>query len=108
MSIQQLSTQLGDLVNVTDSATRRTLQSSVMPSGVLLQNLGSLLLELGRATMMLRINPASVGFCDNYVDLISTWNFFYIFLLIYLASFQSEAVVNSGPALYISPSGPNP
>lgn len=23
-------------------------------------------------------------------------------------SFQSEAVVNSGPALYISPSGPNP
>ncbi|XP_062191855.1 ubiquitin-like domain-containing protein CIP73 isoform X2 [Phragmites australis] len=77
--LSQLSTQLGDLVNVTDSATRRNLQSSAMRSGVLLQNLGSLLLELGRTTMMLRINPAS-----------------------------SEAVVNSGPALYISPSGPNP
>ncbi|TVU42404.1 hypothetical protein EJB05_08807 [Eragrostis curvula] len=77
--LSQLSTQLGDLVNVTDSATRRNLQSSAMRSGALLQNLGSLLLELGRATMMLRINPAS-----------------------------SEAHVNSGPALFISPSGPNP
>ncbi|KAK3121522.1 hypothetical protein QOZ80_8BG0655230 [Eleusine coracana subsp. coracana] len=77
--LSQLSTQLGGLANVTDSATRRSLQSSAMRSGVLLQNLGSLLLELGRATMMLRINPAS-----------------------------SEAHVNSGPALFISPSGPNP
>ncbi|XP_062194868.1 ubiquitin-like domain-containing protein CIP73 isoform X2 [Phragmites australis] len=77
--LSQLSTQLGDLVNVTDSASRRNLQSNAMRSGVLLQNLGSLLLELGRTTMMLRINPASL-----------------------------EAVVNSGAALYISPSGPNP
>ncbi|CAO1948996.1 unnamed protein product [Urochloa humidicola] len=77
--LSQLSAQLGDLQNVTDPATRRNLQSSALRSGTLLQNLGSLFLELGRTTMLLRINPAS-----------------------------SEAVVNSGPALYVSPSGPNP
>ncbi|RLN33598.1 large proline-rich protein bag6-A isoform X1 [Panicum miliaceum] len=77
--LSQLSAQLGGLQNVTDPATRRDLQSSAFRSGSLLQNLGSLLLELGRTTMLLRINPVS-----------------------------SEAVVNSGPALYISPSGPNP
>lgn len=77
--LSQLSAQLGDLENVTDPATRRDIQSSAVRMGSLLQNLGSLLLELGRTTMLLRINPSS-----------------------------SEAVVNSGPALYISPSGPNP
>jgi len=77
--LSQLSTQLGDLENVTDSAIRRDIQSSAVRTGSLFQNLGSLLLELGRTTMLLRINPSS-----------------------------SEAVVNSGPALYISPSGPNP
>jgi hypothetical protein len=77
--LSQLSAQLGGLQNVTDPATRRDLQSSAFRLGSLLQNLGSLLLELGRTTMLLRINPVS-----------------------------SEAVVNSGPALYISPSGPNP
>ncbi|CAM0911443.1 unnamed protein product [Alopecurus aequalis] len=77
--LSQLSTQLGDLGNVSDSTTRRNLQQSAMRHGVLLQNLGSLLLELGRTTMMLRINPA-----------------------------PSEAVINSGPAVFISPSGPNP
>jgi len=77
--LSQLSAQLGGLQNVTDPAIRRDLQSSAIRSGSLLHNLGSLLLELGRTTMLLRINPVS-----------------------------SEAVVNSGPALYISPSGPNP
>ncbi|KAL5219832.1 hypothetical protein ABZP36_024545 [Zizania latifolia] len=77
--LSQLPNQLGDLVNVTDSTTRRNIQQNVVRYGVLVQYLGSLLLELGRTTMMLRINPAT-----------------------------SEAVVNSGPALFISPSGPNP
>ncbi|XP_047075642.1 ubiquitin-like domain-containing protein CIP73 isoform X1 [Lolium rigidum] len=77
--LSQLSTQLEDLGNVSDSATRRNIQQSAMRHGVLLQNLGSLLLELGRTTMMLRINPV-----------------------------PSEAVINSGPAVFISPSGPNP
>lgn len=77
--LSQLSGQLGDLQNLTDPATRRDLQSSSFRLGSLLHNLGSLLLELGRTTMLLRINPAPSG-----------------------------AVVNSGPALYISPSGPNP
>uniref|UniRef100_M8C541 Uncharacterized protein n=1 Tax=Aegilops tauschii TaxID=37682 RepID=M8C541_AEGTA len=56
--LSQLSTQLGDLGNVSDSTTRRNLQQSAMRQGVLLQSLGSLLLELGRTTMTLRINPA--------------------------------------------------
>ncbi|XP_015696093.1 ubiquitin-like domain-containing protein CIP73 isoform X2 [Oryza brachyantha] len=77
--LSQLPDQLGDIVNVTDATARRSLQNSVVRYGVLIQYLGSLLLELGRTTMMLRINPAT-----------------------------SEAVVNSGPALFISPSGPNP
>ncbi|KAF0932629.1 hypothetical protein E2562_010499 [Oryza meyeriana var. granulata] len=77
--LSQLPDQLGDIVNVTDATTRRNLQNSVVRYGVLVQYVGSLLLELGRTTMMLRINPAT-----------------------------SEAVVNSGPALFISPSGPNP
>ncbi|KAJ1287658.1 hypothetical protein BS78_02G027900 [Paspalum vaginatum] len=77
--LSQHSAQLGDLQNLTDPASRRDLQSSSIRFGSLLHDLGSLLLELGRTTMLLRINPASSG-----------------------------AVVNSGPALYISPSGPNP
>jgi len=107
-SIQQLLAQLGGLQNVTDPAIRRDLQSSAIRSGSLLHNLGSLLLELGRTTMLLRINPVSVGFlwqlCSTYFLLEIVYNF----VLIYFTFVQSEAVVNSGPALYISPSGPNP
>ncbi|KAL5231694.1 hypothetical protein ABZP36_030470 [Zizania latifolia] len=77
--LSQVPNQLGDLVNVTDSTTRRNIQQNVVRYAVLVQYLGSLLLELSRTTMMLRINPST-----------------------------SEAVVNSGPALFISPNGPNP
>ncbi|XWS70781.1 hypothetical protein CRYUN_Cryun03dG0078600 [Craigia yunnanensis] len=77
--LQQLARQLEDQGNVTDPSARLNAQSNAWRTGVLLQNLGSLLLELGRTTMTLRLGQT-----------------------------PSEAVVNSGPAVFISPSGPNP
>ncbi|KAJ4958873.1 hypothetical protein NE237_025984 [Protea cynaroides] len=75
----QLTRQLEDQANVTDPLARMTIQSNVMRSGILLQNLGAFLLELGRTTMTLRMGRA-----------------------------PSEAMVNAGPAVFISTSGPNP
>ncbi|KAF8407193.1 hypothetical protein HHK36_006320 [Tetracentron sinense] len=77
--LSQLARQLEDQVNVTDPLVRMSIQSSAMRSGVLLQNLGALLLELGRTTMTVRMGQT-----------------------------PSEAVVNAGPAVFISTSGPNP
>ncbi|KAK9269697.1 hypothetical protein L1049_001475 [Liquidambar formosana] len=75
----QLARQLENQANVTDPSLRLSTQSSAWNSGVLLQNLGAFLLELGRATMTLRLGQT-----------------------------PSEAIVNAGPAVFISPSGPNP
>ncbi|OMO80350.1 putative scythe/bat3 [Corchorus olitorius] len=77
--LQQLARQLEDQGNVSDSAARLSAQSNAWRTGVLLQNLGSLLLELGRTTMTVRLGQT-----------------------------PSEAVVNAGPAVFVSPSGPNP
>ncbi|XVF47978.1 hypothetical protein PTKIN_Ptkin03bG0153300 [Pterospermum kingtungense] len=77
--LQQLARQLEDQGNVTDPSARVSAQANALRTGVLLQNLGSLLLELGRTTMTLRLGQT-----------------------------PSEAVVNAGPAVFISPSGPNP
>ncbi|MBA0873918.1 hypothetical protein Goshw_009165, partial [Gossypium schwendimanii] len=77
--LQQLARQLEDQMNVTDTSARMIAQSNAWRIGVLLHNLGSLLLELGRTTMTLRLGQT-----------------------------PSEAVVNAGPAVFISPSGPNP
>ncbi|EOY31278.1 Ubiquitin-like superfamily protein, putative isoform 5 [Theobroma cacao] len=77
--LQQLARQLEDQGNVTDSSARLSAQSIAWRTGVLLQNLGSLFLELGRTTMTIRLGQT-----------------------------PSEAVVNAGPAVFISPSGPNP
>ncbi|MBA0868792.1 hypothetical protein Goshw_018868, partial [Gossypium schwendimanii] len=76
---QQLARQLEDQVNVTDPSARLIAQTNALRTGALLHNLGSLLLELGRTTMTLRLGQT-----------------------------PSEAVVNAGPAVFISPSGPNP
>lgn len=75
----RLARELEDQVNVTDSSARSRIQSNAMRSGALLHNLGSFLLELGRATMTVRLGQT-----------------------------PSEAVVNAGPAVFISPSSPNP
>ncbi|CAH2044404.1 unnamed protein product [Thlaspi arvense] len=77
--LTNLSRQLVDHVNVTDPSTRRLCQSSMLQSGSLLENLGISLLELGRATMMLRLGQT-----------------------------PDDAVVNAGPAVFISPTGRNP
>ncbi|XP_057511164.1 ubiquitin-like domain-containing protein CIP73 isoform X2 [Actinidia eriantha] len=78
-SLSQLSRQLEDQANVTDPLARTSIQSNSLRSGALLQNLGALLLELGRTMMTLRMGQT-----------------------------PADAVVNAGPAVFISTSGPNP
>ncbi|KAF3591143.1 hypothetical protein DY000_02026059 [Brassica cretica] len=77
--LSNLSRQLVDHVNVTDPSTRRLCQSNMIQSGTLLENLGISLMELGRTTMMLRLGQT-----------------------------PDDAVVNAGPAVFISPTGGNP
>ncbi|KAK7321834.1 hypothetical protein VNO77_32818 [Canavalia gladiata] len=62
-----------------DLRVRGEIQSESMQIGVAMQHLGALLLELGRTMLTLRMGQTS-----------------------------AESVVNAGPAVYISPSGPNP
>lgn len=62
-----------------DLRTRGQIQSESMQIGLAMQHLGALLLELGRTMLTLRMGQSS-----------------------------AESVVNAGPAVYISPSGPNP
>ncbi|XP_017247460.1 ubiquitin-like domain-containing protein CIP73 isoform X2 [Daucus carota subsp. sativus] len=63
----------------TDPTIRTQIQSESMRVGLVMQHLGALLLELGRTMLTLRMGQSS-----------------------------SESSVNAGPAVYISPSGPNP
>ncbi|KAK9072923.1 hypothetical protein SSX86_009359 [Deinandra increscens subsp. villosa] len=62
-----------------DVTVRTQIQTEAMQSGLAMQHLGALLLELGRTMLTLRIGQSPV-----------------------------ESSVNAGPAVYISPSGPNP
>ncbi|KAL5547686.1 hypothetical protein UlMin_002917 [Ulmus minor] len=78
-SLMQLVIQLENQANVTDPLLRSNTQSSVSRTGALFHNLGGFLLELGRTIMTLRLGQA-----------------------------PAEAVVNAGPAVFISPNGPNP
>ncbi|PON53526.1 Ubiquitin [Trema orientale] len=78
-SLLQLVRQLENQVNVTDASLRLNTQNSTMRNGVLFHNLGAFLLELGRTMMTLRMGQT-----------------------------PAEAVVNTGPAVFISPTGPNP
>ncbi|KAL0906266.1 hypothetical protein M5K25_024744 [Dendrobium thyrsiflorum] len=74
-----LARTLENDTNLTDYEVRSNVQSSAFRTGFFLQNLGSLFLELGRTTMTLR-----------------------------MGQIPAEAVVNAGPAVFISASGPNP
>ncbi|KAI5399663.1 Ubiquitin-like domain-containing protein cip73 [Lathyrus oleraceus] len=76
--ILQLARQLENQADVTDAQLRSTAQSRALATGVLFYNLGTFLLELGRTTMTLRMGQTPF-----------------------------EAVVNGGPTVFISPSGPN-
>nr|XP_012570856.1 ubiquitin-like domain-containing protein CIP73 isoform X5 [Cicer arietinum] len=62
-----------------DLGIRGQIQSESVQIGIAMQHLGALLLELGRTMLTLRMGRSS-----------------------------AESVVNAGPAVYISPSGPNP
>ncbi|KAI5054259.1 hypothetical protein GOP47_0030848, partial [Adiantum capillus-veneris] len=75
----RLSSQLENEPSLVDAGGRGELQSAALRDGVLLQHLGALLLELGRATLTLRVGMSPV-----------------------------ESAVNAGPAVFISPAGPNP
>lgn len=77
--LSQLAGQLQCHTNVTDSLERSRIQSNAIRSGALFQNLGSLLLELGRAIMTLRMGQT-----------------------------PADAMVNSGPSVFVSSTGPNP
>lgn len=63
----------------TDASVRSQIQSESVQVGLAMQHLGALFLELGRTILMLRMGQS-----------------------------PSEAVVNAGHAVYISPLGPNP
>ncbi|XP_042062205.1 ubiquitin-like domain-containing protein CIP73 isoform X2 [Salvia splendens] len=77
--LSQLSGQLESQSSVTDSLERSRIQSSAIRSGALFQNLGALMLELGRAMMTLRMGQS-----------------------------PADALVNAGPSVFISSTGPNP
>ncbi|KAK9697921.1 hypothetical protein RND81_08G069800 [Saponaria officinalis] len=77
--LPQLARQLENHENLTNSADRAHAQVDATRSGVLFQNLGAYFLELGRTIMTLRLGRS-----------------------------PSEAVVNAGPAVFVSPAGPNP
>ncbi|XP_019413709.1 PREDICTED: large proline-rich protein BAG6-like isoform X1 [Lupinus angustifolius] len=62
-----------------DLSIRGQIQSESVQTGLAMQHLGALLLELGRTMLTLRMGQS-----------------------------YAESAVNAGPAVYISPSGPNP
>ncbi|KAI6679216.1 hypothetical protein NL676_033097 [Syzygium grande] len=77
--LQLCASQLQNQGGVTDPVMRSSTHNTAMRMGMLFHYLGAYILELGRTAMTLRLGQTA-----------------------------SEAVVNAGPAIYISPSGPNP
>ncbi|EFJ27860.1 hypothetical protein SELMODRAFT_441391 [Selaginella moellendorffii] len=78
-ALAHLASQLETEATLSDTAARVDLQSTAVWSGNIMQQLGALLMELGRTTLLLQLGPS-----------------------------PAQAVVNSGPAVFVSPSGPNP
>ncbi|PIN24017.1 Ubiquitin-like protein [Handroanthus impetiginosus] len=74
-----LAGQLESHSSMTDPLERSRIQSNAIRSGALFHNLGALLLELGRAMMTLRMGQTS-----------------------------ADALVNAGPPVFVSSTGPNP
>ncbi|KAJ8558525.1 hypothetical protein K7X08_034054 [Anisodus acutangulus] len=77
--LSQFSTLLENQANVTDPTERMRIQSYALRTGGLFRNIGAMLLELGRTTMTLRMGET-----------------------------PDDAVVNAGPAVFVSSAGPNP
>ncbi|KAL6221603.1 hypothetical protein ACLB2K_004999 [Fragaria x ananassa] len=78
-SLLQLASQLENQANVMDHSARRRIQANSLSTGAVINNLGACLLELGRTMMTVQMGLT-----------------------------PSDAVVNAGPAVFISPTGPNP
>ncbi|KAI3787596.1 hypothetical protein L1987_42179 [Smallanthus sonchifolius] len=78
-SLSHTAGRLEEEESCTDPTVRTQIQSEAMQSGLAMQHLGALLLELGRTILTLRIGQS-----------------------------PAESSVRAGPAVYISPSGPNP
>nr|XP_024379048.1 uncharacterized protein LOC112283865 isoform X9 [Physcomitrium patens] len=78
-ALSRLASRLENEPTMLDAAAREDVQHTAYHDGNLMQQIGALLLELGRATLSLRMGQS-----------------------------PSESVVNSGPAIFISPTGPNP
>ncbi|KAL2614169.1 hypothetical protein R1flu_025861 [Riccia fluitans] len=78
-ALSRLAMQLENEPSLLEPAARADVQATAIRDGHMMQNLGALLLELGRTTLTLRMGQT-----------------------------PAESVVNAGPAVFISPSGPNP
>ncbi|KAL0693559.1 hypothetical protein Bca4012_060739 [Brassica carinata] len=78
-SLSHIAGRLEQDGSSSDPALRSQIQSEAVHAGLAMQHLGALLLELGRTLLTLRMGQS-----------------------------QELSYVNSGPAVYISPSGPNP
>ncbi|KAD5508287.1 hypothetical protein E3N88_15990 [Mikania micrantha] len=78
-SLSHAARRLEEEEGSSDVTVRTQIQTEAMQSGLAMQHLGALLLELGRTMLTLRIGQS-----------------------------PAESSVNAGPAVYISPSGPNP
>ncbi|KAL9999816.1 hypothetical protein Hdeb2414_s0460g00898641 [Helianthus debilis subsp. tardiflorus] len=78
-SLSHTARRLEEQEGSSDVTVRTQIQTEAMQSGLAMQHLGALLLELGRTMLTLRIGQS-----------------------------PAESSVNAGPAVYISPSGPNP
>ncbi|KAI3781124.1 hypothetical protein L2E82_11125 [Cichorium intybus] len=78
-SLSRTARRLEEEEGSTDVTVRTQIQSEAMHCGLAMQHLGALLLELGRTMLTLRVGQS-----------------------------PAESCVNAGPAVYISPLGPNP
>ncbi|KAF8085742.1 hypothetical protein N665_0649s0018 [Sinapis alba] len=78
-SLSHIAGRLEQDGSSSDPALRAQIQSEAVQVGLAMQHLGALLLELGRTLLTLRMGQS-----------------------------QELSYVNAGPAVYISPSGPNP
>ncbi|XP_020570936.1 large proline-rich protein BAG6 [Phalaenopsis equestris] len=78
-ALSHVATRLQREGSSSDPALRGQIQTEAMQLGIAMQHLGAMLLELGRTIMTLRMGQSS-----------------------------AEYSVNAGPAVYISPAGPNP
>ncbi|EPS73676.1 hypothetical protein M569_01081, partial [Genlisea aurea] len=78
-ALSRTADRLSEEAGTNDPAARGQIQMESVQLGMAMQHLGALFLELGRTVLTLRLGQSS-----------------------------DESSVNAGPAVYISPSGPNP